>query len=127
VSLLLDNVIHFPEHGVPSSTFSNPTQTTLFVPTSPHYPGFAFFIWYPEELRLLGFQVTIVKPFTRHTQFSSSDIASNIDQWKKYCGAELFELHWIIPQKCWIQANSCRDNKVTFFHDIYNELKLACF
>ena len=48
-----------------ASSFRN-TRSTLFVPASPNYPGFDFFLWDSKLSTILGFQVTLLNPFTKH-------------------------------------------------------------
>jgi hypothetical protein len=113
-------VIHFSSNKLPPKSSFKSTVTTLFVPDSPNYPRFDFFLWDSERQILMGFQVTVRKPFINHPKMS------NAQEWQRFCFGNskqtVMELYWIVPKRC-IGADfeSVKEDYVVFFEDLAND------
>jgi hypothetical protein len=70
----------------------------LFVPDSPNYPRFDFFLWDSERQVLMGFQVTVLNPFSDHPKMTNSQT------WQRFCFGNSkqtpMELYWVVPKRC---------------------------
>ena len=53
-----------------------------------------------ESKKILGFQVTITQPFTKHPKLDKESVKNNCDGWKEYCGVMEFSSYWMIPEIC---------------------------
>jgi hypothetical protein len=118
----LQNIIHFGGQNLPSiiSRF-NKKLTTLFIPDSSNYPGFDFFIWDPQALKILGFQVTVVNPFIKHSKI---DVFPNCISWVEFCGTEnAMDIYWIIPGACVPNGYSKKavGHSVILFEELQND------
>ena len=119
----IEDVIHFSGNKLPLRNSFDRRATTLFVPRSPNYPGFDFFIWnFPEEL-LMAFQVTVKQPFTSHPQIEGT--GENCKLWLDFCydvsGQKPMEIYWIMPRSCVGKPKSFQDH-VVLFDELYENL-----
>jgi hypothetical protein len=62
-NIQIKNVVHFLTNKLPPKSSFRKNVTTLFVPESPNYPIFDFFLWDSERQLMMGFQVTILIRF----------------------------------------------------------------
>ena len=92
------SVVHFLTNKLPTKTSFRKEFTTLFVPQSPTYPRFDFFIWDASRQLLMGFQVTVLNPFYKHTKMTNSQ------DWQRFCFGTAkqtpMELYWVVPKCC---------------------------
>lgn len=116
-------MVHFGGSGTPASDF-NKGHNTLFIPSNPNYPGYDFFYWDAQKNRIYAFQVTLTKPFTKHSKLDKESVKTNCDEWKNYCaGSFLPELwsFWVIPEECCYGAmDSTEDIYVVFLECLHN-------
>ena len=113
-------VVHFSSNKLPPKLSFKRTFTTLFVPDSPNYPRFDFFLWNSERQILMGFQVTVRSPFINHPKMTNSQ------EWQRFCFGNskqtVMELYWIVPKRCiGTDFDSVKEDYVVYFEDLANE------
>ena len=113
-------VIHFSSNKLPPKSSFKSNVTTLFVPDSPNYPRFDFFLWNSERQILMGFQVTVRSPFTDHPKMSNSQ------DWQRFCFGKCkqtaMELYWVVPERCiGTDFDSVKEDYIVYFEDLANE------
>ncbi|KAI3658488.1 hypothetical protein MP638_001914 [Amoeboaphelidium occidentale] len=95
-------IVRFNGMGVPTESSFNPRVTTLFIPECSNYPGFDLFLWDSKRKVLMGFQITLQKPFSSHRKMNGA--GDNGKRWKELCfgdsNHEGMELYWIVPRSC---------------------------
>ena len=117
----LQDIVHFSGQKLPKVSRFNKKLTTIFIPDSSNYPGFDFFIWDSQELKILGFQVTVANPFIKHSKI---DGVPNCVSWVEFCGAEhAMDIYWIIPEACIPITSSEKavGHSVITFEDLRND------
>jgi hypothetical protein len=113
-------VVYFKRNNLPPKKSFRTGTTTLFVPDSPNYPAFDFFIWDSGRETLMGFQITLISPFTRHPRMT------NNQNWLNFCFGESkqtpMELFWVVPERC-IGANpsSVAGDYIILFEDLLKD------
>ncbi|KAJ3308025.1 hypothetical protein HDV04_001944 [Boothiomyces sp. JEL0838] len=120
----IDNVVHFAKNGMPPKSSFKVDITTLFVPESPNYPGVDFFIWDSVLQRLMGFQVTVLNPFTNHSKMDSDGQSNNYKEWQGFCygnSTTPIELYWIIPECCVGNNTKDMNDYVIILEDLHND------
>jgi hypothetical protein len=103
VTVKFAKVIRFSGSKLPPQYSFYRAHSTLFVPVSPKYPAFDFFIWDAKQKRLLGFQVTVRQPYTEHRPMDGEDTEENRENWQRLCFGDsgtkqAMSLYWIIPK-----------------------------
>ena len=103
----------------------NRLKSTLFVPKSPNYPGFDFFIWDPSGSELMAFQITIKKPFISH-KTTVDGTSENCELWLSFCfGGDSvrkpMKVFWIIPTSCVKKAKVFQGHATILVEDLYDE------
>ncbi|EGF78147.1 hypothetical protein BATDEDRAFT_26889 [Batrachochytrium dendrobatidis JAM81] len=73
-SIEIKSVVHFLRNKLPPKTSFQKNVTTLFVPESPNYPRFDFFLWDSNRQLMMGFQVTVLNPFSEHPKMTNSQM-----------------------------------------------------
>ncbi|OAJ44408.1 hypothetical protein BDEG_27636 [Batrachochytrium dendrobatidis JEL423] len=73
-SIEIKSVVHFLRNKLPPKTSFQKNVTTLFVPESPNYPRFDFFLWDSDRQLMMGFQVTVLNPFSEHPKMTNSQM-----------------------------------------------------
>ncbi|KAI8895287.1 hypothetical protein BC833DRAFT_529645, partial [Globomyces pollinis-pini] len=92
-------VIHFSGNKLPLQNTFRTGSKTMFVPQSPNYPGFDFYIWDPVGGVLMGFQVAVKNPITKNLEKSGARM--NQQMWLDFCGTtEPMDEYWIVPRTC---------------------------
>jgi hypothetical protein len=98
----ITDIVRFPGMTIPIASSFNPRVTSLFIPECSNYPGFDFFLWESKRKVLMGFQITLQKPFTSHRKMNGA--GDNCQRWKELCFGDSnhkgMELYWIIPRSC---------------------------
>ncbi|KAJ3322127.1 hypothetical protein HDV06_003578 [Boothiomyces sp. JEL0866] len=119
----IKSIVHFAKNGMPPQSSFNRNVNTLYVPESPNYPGFDFFIWDSARQRLMGFQVTVLNPFTNHSKMNSKGQSNNYNRWQNFCYGNLtsIELYWIVPQSCVGEKPQSVDDYVIFLEDLCDD------
>ena len=113
-TITIDDAVYFKKNKTPFKHTFNKDKTTLFVPESPNYPRFDFFIWDAKRQILMGFQVTILDPFTDHTKMAEQPM------WQTYCSTQsATEFYWVVP-KCCIGTNCTKyaNDFIILFEDL---------
>jgi len=109
------NIFHFSGNKVPSQRF-NYHESRLFIPSSPNYPGFDFFIWNHIDEVIMAFQVTVQKPFTGHSMVTDRE-SENYKLW-----LNIFFERFGKPVKSmevyWITHSTCLGKSPNFFDHI---------
>ena len=94
-SFEIKSVVHFLKNKLPPTKSFRKNVTTLFVPESPNYP---FFLWDSSGQLMMGFQVTVLNPFSKHPKMANSQM------WQQFCFGNSkqtpMELYWIVPKCC---------------------------
>lgn len=122
-NIAFDSVVHFSGNKLPPVAAFKKNAMTLFVPESPNYPGFDFFIWDSKREILMGFQVTVLQPFTNHSKMNNME--GFLNQWQKFCfGVDKpkpMELYWVIPKSC-IGSNAASvQDSIILFEDMVSD------
>lgn len=113
-------VIHFLTNKLPPKSSFQKNVTTLFVPESPNYPRFDFFLWDSERQLLMGFQVTVRNPFSDHPKMVNSP------QWQQFCFGNSkqtpMELYWVVPKSCvGKNTKSVANDSIILFDDLISD------
>jgi hypothetical protein len=116
-SIEIKSVVHFLTNKLPPKTSFHKNVTTLFVPDSPNYPRFDFFLWDSERQVMMGFQVTVLNPFSEHPKMDNSQT------WQRFCFGKSkqtpMELYWVIPKQCiGKDAASVGNDSIILFEDL---------
>ena len=117
MSIEIKSVVHFLTNKLPPKVSFRKDVTTLFVPDSPNYPRFDFFIWDSDRLLLMGFQVTVLNPFYDHPKMT------NLKLWQTFCFGKSkqtrMELYWVVP-KCCVgkKTDSVVNDSIILFDDL---------
>jgi hypothetical protein len=116
----IKSVVHFPKNSLPVKTSLNKNLSTLFVPESPNYPRVDFFIWDSTRQVLMGFQVTVQNPISKHSKLESSR------KWELFCyGKEKqtpMELYWVAPKYCvGKETGPVCDDSIILFEDLASD------
>ncbi|KAI3659465.1 hypothetical protein MP638_004527 [Amoeboaphelidium occidentale] len=122
-NIVIENVVSFAGNKVPTQSSFNMNTTALFIPESPNYPGFDFFIWDSARKKLMGFQITIRNPFTTHGKMNST--GPNCQRWKTLCFGDSnhadMDLYWIIPKECVGTNTTAVTDYVIKLEDLHND------
>ena len=114
------DIIYFSGNKLPLQNSFKQRVTTLFVPHSPNYPGFDYFIWNHVDLVLMGFQVTVKNPFKTHSKIDGA--SENCTLWLDFCFQGLkkkpMEVYWIVPGSCVGNPKNFND-RVILFEDLW--------
>lgn len=116
----IKSVVHFLTNKLPPKTSFQKNVTTLFVPDSPNYPRFDFFLWDSERQLMMGFQVTVLNPFYNHPKMVNSQL------WQRYCFGNStqtpMELYWVVP-KCCVGTNNASvvNDSIILFEDLISD------
>ncbi|OAJ44131.1 hypothetical protein BDEG_27396 [Batrachochytrium dendrobatidis JEL423] len=78
-SIEIKSVVRFLTNKLPPKTSFHKNVTSLFVPESPNYPRFDFFLWDSKRQVMMGFQVTVHSPFSDHPKMINSQT------WQRFC------------------------------------------
>ena len=121
-SIEIKSVVHFSRNKLPPKTSFHKNLTTLFVPDSPNYPRFDFFLWdsKPKRQVMMGFQVTVLNPFSDHPKMTNSQT------WQRFCFGNSkqtpMELYWVVP-KCCIGADTASvvNDSIILFEDLISD------
>ena len=119
-SIEIKSVVHFLTNKLPPKTSFHKNLTTLFVPDSPNYPRFDFFLWDSERQVMMGFQVTVLNPFSDHPKMTNSQI------WQRFCFGNSkqtpMELYWVVPKRC-IGADTASvvNDSIILFDDLISD------
>ena len=112
----IEDVLHFSGNKLPNRNLFKSRAITLFVPQSPNYPGFDFFIWNSLEKVLMAFQVSVVQPFTSHPNIEGA--GENCKLWLEFCfdasAKKAVEVYWIIPRSCVGKPKNFQDSVILF-------------
>jgi hypothetical protein len=119
----IKSVVHFFSNKLPPKTSFHKNNTTLFVPESPNYPEFDFFLWDSTRQLLMGFQVTVCNPFSRHPKMTNSQI------WQQFCFGDSdeqppspMEMYWVVPKCCVGKDHeSVVNDFIILFEDLIND------
>ena len=126
ISYKITDIVHFSGMSTPPSDF-NKDHGTLFIPSRANYPGFDLFYWDADQKRILGFQVTLMLPFTKHTKLDKDSVKENCARWNKYCGSTSeMSVYWVIPEKCVGNPKFVEDTYVVLLeclHDSFPALR----
>jgi hypothetical protein len=119
-SIEINSVVHFLTNKLPPKTSFDKTITTLFVPDSPNYPRFDFFLWDSKREVMMGFQVTVRNPFSDHPKMKNSKI------WQRFCFGKSkqtpMELYWVIPKQCiGKDTASVMNDSIILFEDLISD------
>jgi hypothetical protein len=120
MSIEIKSVVHFLSNKLPPKISFRKNVTTLFVPESPNYPTFDFFLWDSDRQLIMGFQVTLLNPFSNHAKMTNSQL------WQRYCFGNSkqtpMELYWVIP-KCCVGSNteSVVNDSVILFDELVSD------
>ena len=118
-SIKIKSVVHFLTNKLPPKSFFQDNRTTLFVPDSPTYPKFDFFLWDSERHVLMGFQVTVRNPFHDHPKMSNSQ------EWLAFCFGDTeskpMELYWVVPKSCIGNPKSVEKDYIILFEDLISD------
>ena len=110
----IKDIVYFSGKILPLPNSFNQQVMTLFVPKSPNYPGFDYFIWNPVDLVLMAFQVTVKNPFTSHPKIDGA--SENCKGWLDFCfhGLEKkpMEVYWIVPGSCVGKPKNFKDRVI---------------
>jgi hypothetical protein len=116
----IKKIVHFSGNKLPLENSFNRKASTLFVPKSPNYPGFDFFIWNISDEVLMAFQVTVQKPFSSHKKIKEN----TCDKWLDFCygSAEQkpIEIYWILPESCVGKPKKFKD-RIVLLEDLYKD------
>jgi hypothetical protein len=116
-SIEIRSVVHFLTNKLPPKTSFHKNVTILFVPESPSYPRFDFFLWDSKRQVLMGFQVTVLNPFSDHPKMTNSQM------WQRFCFGNSrqtpMELYWVVP-KCCVGTNTASvvNDSIILFEDL---------
>ena len=119
-SIEIKSVVHFLRNKLPPKTSFHKNVTILFIPESPNYPRFDFFLWDSERQLMMGFQVTVLNPFSDHPKMTNSQI------WQQFCFGDSkqtpMELYWVVP-KCCIGADTASvvNDSIILFEDLISD------
>jgi len=117
MSIEIKSVVHFLTNRLSPKTSLRKNVTTLYIPESPNYPRFDFFLWDSDRQLMMGFQVTVLNPFSDHPKMTNSQL------WQRFCFGNCkktpMELYWIIP-KCCVGTNtkSIVNDIIILFEDL---------
>jgi hypothetical protein len=119
-SIEIKSVVHFLTNKLPPKTSFHKKLTTLFVPNSPNYPRFDFFLWDSERQILMGFQVTVLNPFSDHPKMTNSQT------WQRFCFGNSkqtpMELYWVVPKSCiGVDSASVVNDSIILFEDLISD------
>ena len=120
MSIEIKSVVHFLTNKLPPKTSFRKNVTTLFVPESPNYPRFDFFLWDSDRQLMMGFQVTVLNPFSDHPKMTNSQL------WQRFCFGNSkqtpMELYWVIP-KCCLGTNteSIVNDSIILFEELVSD------
>ena len=115
----IKSVVHFLTNSLPPKTSFHKNVTTLYVPDSPNYPRFDFFLWDSDRQLMMGFQVTVLNP-SDHPKMTNSQL------WQRFCFGNAkqtpMELYWVIP-KCCARKNteSVVNDCIILFEDLVSD------
>ncbi|KAJ2986999.1 hypothetical protein HDV02_006406, partial [Globomyces sp. JEL0801] len=119
-SIQINSVVHFLQNKLPPKASFHSEVTTLFVPDSPNYPRFDFFLWDSDRHVMMGFQVTVLNPFSDHPKMTNSQT------WQRFCfGSSTqtpMELYWVVPKRC-IGADTASvvNDSIILFEDLISD------
>ena len=105
---------------LPPKTSFQKNITTLFVPDSPTYPRFDFFLWDSGREVMMGFQVTVQNPFSGHQKMT------NLQSWQRFCFGNSkqtpMELYWVVPECCvGTNTDSVENDSIILFEDLISD------
>jgi hypothetical protein len=113
------SVVHFMANKLLPTSSLQKNVTTLFVPDSPNYPS-DFFLWDSDRQLLMGFQATVLNPFTDHPK------RTNSETWERFCFGTSkptpTEFYWVLP-KCCVGAitESVGNDSIILFDDLTSD------
>lgn len=122
-AIKIEDVIRFSGNGLPIARLFNCKLSTLFVPKSPNYPGYDFFIWDHIRQKLMAFQVTVLNPFSNHSKASAA--SENCQLWLDFCYGTSkqnpIEIYWIIPKGCVGRPKNLNKCRVILMDDLHSD------
>jgi len=119
-SIEIKSVVHFLTNKLPPKTSFQKNNTILFVPDSPTYPRFDFFLWDSNRQVMMGFQVSVLNPFSNHPKMKNSQT------WQRFCFGNSkqtpMELYWVVPKGC-IGADTASvvNDSIILFEDLISD------
>ncbi|KAK6093400.1 hypothetical protein MT418_006026 [Batrachochytrium dendrobatidis] len=119
-SIEIKSVVRFLTNKLPPKTSFHKNVTSLFVPESPNYPRFDFFLWDSQRQVMMGFQVTVHNPFSDHPKMTNSQT------WQRFCFGNSkqtpMELYWVVPKRCiGTDTASVVDDSIILFEDLISD------
>ncbi|KAK6093399.1 hypothetical protein MT418_006025 [Batrachochytrium dendrobatidis] len=119
-SIEIKSVVRFLTNKLPPKTSFHKNITSLFVPESPNYPRFDFFLWDSKRQIMMGFQVTVHNPFSDHPKMTNSQT------WQRFCFGNSkqtpMELYWVVPKRCiGTDTASVVDDSIILFEDLISD------
>lgn len=123
-NIKISSVVHFLSNKLPPKSSFQKDSTTLFVPDSPNYPIFDFFLWDSDRQLLMAFQVTVVNPISNHPKMTNSSM------WQSFCFGDSeqvpMELYWVAPKSCvGTNIDSVKNDLIILFEDLTDFPALA--
>ncbi|KAK5666554.1 hypothetical protein QVD99_006629 [Batrachochytrium dendrobatidis] len=119
-SIEIKSVVRFLTNKLPPKTSFHKNVTSLFVPESPNYPRFDFFLWDSKRQVMMGFQVTVHNPFSDHPKMTNSQT------WQRFCFGNSkqtpMELYWVVPKRCiGTDTASVVNDSIILFEDLISD------